>query len=178
MPNYQNGKIYKIVNDENDKIYFGSTTLKYLSTRLVKHRCEFKAFKEGKRTKFCSVNEVLKYKNYKIILIENYPCNSKDELISRERYYIEKYPCVNKEIPGRSKKQWYEDNKEKIIERVKLNTDKIQKKNYDKEYRKLNDDKIKSYRNESIICECGCSVNRSSLAKHRRTKKHLKLISE
>ena len=37
MPNYKNGKIYKIVNDVDDCIYIGSTTLS-LNMRMIYHR--------------------------------------------------------------------------------------------------------------------------------------------
>ena len=37
MPNYQEGKIYKIYNVVNDDIYVGSTTRK-LSERMADHR--------------------------------------------------------------------------------------------------------------------------------------------
>ncbi len=44
MPvNYQNGKIYTIVNDVNDTIYVGSTTQVYLSTRMSSCGTEFPA---------------------------------------------------------------------------------------------------------------------------------------
>ena len=37
MPNYQNGKIYKLVCDDPEKIYIGSTTQR-LSARLSSHK--------------------------------------------------------------------------------------------------------------------------------------------
>ena len=37
MPNYQEGKIYKIYNTVNDEIYIGSTTRK-LCERMADHR--------------------------------------------------------------------------------------------------------------------------------------------
>ena len=52
--------------------------------------------------------------NYDIILIENYPCERKDELHARERYYIESLKCVNKVIPTRTDREYVEANKEKI----------------------------------------------------------------
>ena len=52
--------------------------------------------------------------NYPIFLFENYPCNSRDELTTREGQIIRKYEheceCVNMCIAGRSKKEYYEDN--------------------------------------------------------------------
>ena len=38
MPNYNNGKIYKIVNNIDNMIYIGSTTTK-LCYRMEIHRC-------------------------------------------------------------------------------------------------------------------------------------------
>jgi hypothetical protein len=47
-------------------------------------------------------------------LVENYSCNSKKELETRERYYIENNECVNKNMPTRTMKEYQEENKEKI----------------------------------------------------------------
>ena len=33
---------------------------------------------------------------YNIILLENFPCNNKNELLKREGYYIKNLDCVNK----------------------------------------------------------------------------------
>mgnify|MGYP000383068784 CR=1 FL=1 len=69
MVNYQNGKVYKIINENNEIIYIGSTAEEKLCKRYAKH--------------------YLKAPNNKIILIENYPCNSKEELLMREQQIIE-----------------------------------------------------------------------------------------
>ena len=44
--------------------------------------------------------------NTDIILVESYPCENKNELHSRERYYIENNNCVNKIIPTRTSKEF------------------------------------------------------------------------
>ena len=126
MPNYKQSKIYKLVDNTNGNVYYGSTTQTYLSKRLSQHRT---AFNGGNHS---SSHEILKNNDYDIVLVELYPCNSKDELIMRERYYIENNKCVNKSIPGRTKleyrytdkmleynKQYVRDNKEKIALRHK-----------------------------------------------------------
>ena len=41
MVNYGNSKIYKIWSPNGDNIYIGSTTKKYLSQRMVEHRCDY-----------------------------------------------------------------------------------------------------------------------------------------
>jgi hypothetical protein len=99
MPDYQNGKIYKLVNDENDDVYYGSTSAIMLSKRFGDHKRDYRCYVNGKghfRTSF----NILKYESCKIILVENFPCNSKYELESRERYYIENFKCVNKYKPA------------------------------------------------------------------------------
>ena len=67
--------------------------------------------------------------NCNIALLELFPCESKDELVSKEAYYIRKLDCVNKVIPDRTMNEWREDNKDKIKE-DKNNIIKITKIKY------------------------------------------------
>ena len=104
---YQNGKIYKLTSIKTDKIYIGSTT-RTLNQRLIIHR-----------SKCNNTNShlITEFKDFKIELIENYPCNTKRELLLREAHFIRllKNKCVNKVIPCRTGKQYYEDNKESFL---------------------------------------------------------------
>jgi predicted GIY-YIG superfamily endonuclease len=79
MVNYNNGKIYKIVCNTTGLVYIGSTTKNKLCERLTQHKSRFKKYNEGDNIKYSSFL-VLENNNYNIILIENYKCNSKDEL--------------------------------------------------------------------------------------------------
>ena len=108
VKNYQLGKIYKIVCNITRQIYIGSTVEKYLSRRLVEHRHHYNQYLRG-QTNFISSFEILQGENYDILLIENYPCSSSDELRTRERFHIENNKCVNLLNPIRTK----EDNREK-----------------------------------------------------------------
>lgn len=164
MINYQNGKIYKIISYQTDKVYIGSTA-QPLSARLGSHRRKLKSFKNG-TYHYVSSFEILKYEDHKIILIENYPCNSREELLSRESHYIKITDCVNKKIEGRTQNQWREDNKDYIKER-------------DRKYREENKDKIKQkqekykeWRRTVINCECGGKYQNANKAKHLATEKH------
>jgi len=126
MTNYQQGKIYKIeaINgDENDDIYIGSTTQQYLSQRMEKHRSGYKSWKEEKRNYVTSFGLFDKHgvDNCRIVLIEVYPCNIKEELHAREAFHIRATKNVNKYIPLRTDKEYREDNKESIIEYRKKN---------------------------------------------------------
>ncbi len=97
---YENGKIYKIVsigkNKTND-IYIGSTFLT-LKERLKNHLNEYN---RKDCNSYCTSYEILKIGEYRIELIENYPCDNDDELRLREaEYIIENLDiCVNKQIP-------------------------------------------------------------------------------
>jgi len=146
MPDYQKGKIYKIVNNENNNVYYGST-IQILSNRMSKHR---------NKHNLCMSKKIgVDIKECKIILVENYPCKSKYELEKRERYYIENFECVNKNIPTRTIKEWENDNKdkrkgyrEKGKDRMKEYREKNKEeiKQFQKEYRGKNKDKMKEYR--------------------------------
>ena len=116
MPEYTNGKIYKISSRETSKIYIGSTTQK-LSDRLTKHRNCIKA-----KTK-CSSIEIINYPDATITLIENYPCNTKKELEIREGIIQRQFLdiIVNKKIAGEKQskddrrgycRKWWNANKD------------------------------------------------------------------
>tara|TARA_R110002049_G_scaffold206382_5_gene376918 strand:+ start:270 stop:731 length:462 start_codon:yes stop_codon:yes gene_type:complete len=103
--NYSNGKIYKIYDNTNSDVYFGSTT-QSLARRIALHRYHAKI---GKTIKS---NSIILNGDYSISLVEQVCCQNKEQLHARERHYIENYPCLNKNIPGRSKKEYDDDHKE------------------------------------------------------------------
>ena len=140
MPNYQNSKIYKIISPSNpDLIYYGATT-QNLSMRMAGHRRNTSASKE-----------ILCYEDAIILLVENYPCNSKEELFKKEGEYILNNNCVNKHVAGRNRKQHYEDNKEILKEQRKKNyeNNKDKEKEYQKEYYELNKEILKEQRKKN-----------------------------
>ena len=131
MVNYQNGKIYKIINDELNLTYYGSTC-NSLYKRLSDHK--HKTNKTNSKILFSTQTKA------EIILVEKFPCNDKMELHQRERFYIENNECVNKTIPTRTRKEYREDNKSEITE-------------YNKEYYEKNKEKenlrCKKYKEEN-----------------------------
>lgn len=88
MVDYKNGKIYKLIG--GGMVYYGSTAEKYLCDRLKKHTYEWR----NNMGKTCA--QILDTGDYKIILVEKYPCANRDELRAREQYYIENNDCINK----------------------------------------------------------------------------------
>jgi hypothetical protein len=110
---YQRGKIYKIISYQTDKVYIGLTCKIYLNNRLAKHNNQYKNYLNGLHN-YIMLFEILKYNDAKIVLIESYPCNSKEKLFAKEAEWIIQSNCINKEIPNRTQKQYRKDNKEKI----------------------------------------------------------------
>jgi hypothetical protein len=180
---YKNGKIYKITSDSCNKIYIGSTC-QPLYKRLGQHKTAYKCFLGGKQQHKTSSFELIKLDDAIITLIEDYPCERKEQLCSRERYYIElnKDICINKQIPTRTRKEckkaYRESNKELIREQSKnyneTNKEIIAEKA--KKYRETNKEKFIEYRkkyyetNKAIIAE--------KAKKNRETKKHIEIINQ
>ena len=106
--------------------------------------------------------------------------------------------CVNKFIPGRTKKEYYEANKEKRKEYYKEYREANKEKNKEyreinkekrKEYREINKDKMKEYyqenkekilsrQKEKITCDCGSILRQGDKARHNRTTKHQNFIKD
>jgi len=148
---YERSKIYKIESHLGDKIYIGSTTKRYLSSRMDNHRRDYKRWKDGLRAPCCKSSVLFDeygVENCKIILIETFPCSSKDELNAKEAHYIRTLSCVNKIIPGRTQKQYMEEHHEYFSNRSK----------------------------ELIECECGRSVRRNHIARHKTTDIHKEIM--
>jgi len=143
MPNYQESKIYKIVDLNEEMVYVGSTCQKYLSIRMAQHRASYK------REEYCSSHEIFnKYgmENCKILLLENYPCNNREELCKKEGEFIKQLNCVNKQIAGRTEKEYQKEYRENNKDKIKEYRDN--NKEYQKEYRENNKDYIKEYQKE------------------------------
>ena len=118
MPaNYQNGKIYKIVSNQTDNIYIGST-IQPLSVRMGGHRSNFKCGKSG------SSKEIMKYDDNQIILIKLFPCNCRGELEAEERKYVESLSCVNKNIPSRKYNEYQKTEKYKECQKKYTQSEK------------------------------------------------------
>ena len=115
--NYQNGKIYCIRNWVDDDIYVGSTC-QPLSKRMAWHRQSIRTQKKKHYKIYQKINDV-GIENFYIELIENYPCGSKEELMRKEGEIIRTLnPLLNKRIEGRTRNEYYEDNKDIIKEKT------------------------------------------------------------
>ena len=92
MPDYSKGKIYKITSS-GGLPYIGSTIQK-LSQRMAEHKRD-----KTDIIKKCSSTLHTNQDDCVITLIEDYPCENKEQLLSRERYWYELIPNCNKQNP-------------------------------------------------------------------------------
>ena len=193
MPNYQEGKIYKIYNTINDDIYVGSTTRK-LCERMGEHRSRVKYRDKHKPLS----QSILEHgvENFFIELIEKCPCNDKDELLRAEGKYIrELKPSMNKKIAGRTNTEYLDDSRENRLEKMQTyyqenkehlapkrkewsqnNKERINISNRNR--REINHDSLARYYQEKIKCDCGSVVSRAALTRHKKCEKHLKFVQE
>ena len=171
---YKNGKIYCIRNYITDDIYIGSSCEKYLSKRWVKHKSNINYDRDKNMPLYQKMRE-LGVENFYIELIENYPCESQDQLRAREGHYIREMATLNKRIETRTEKEWREDNKEYMQEWRKQhyqeNKTEIDEKA--KKYAEENPDKVKQQkkdyyeRNKEQIKEYGKEYRKENVCKSK-----------
>ena len=184
---YANGKIYCIRNTIDDDIYIGSTC-QPLSKRMEVHRMSLKGYKKHRKL-YSKISEIGNDKFY-IELVEEYQCENKEQLRKREGYYIREMGTLNHLIAGQTQKEYYDHNKEHILQYHKQhyesNKEKLLEQN--REYREHNKDELnkkqrerrelnKELINENVrtrkyTCSCGSCIRISSKAKHEKSNKH------
>lgn len=161
MLDYAQGKIYKLVNNVDDEIYVGST-VNLLRYRKKQHK--YKSLTWPDRNVYKHLNEI-GWDNVEIILIEYWECKDKCELESRERYWIELLkPSLNKCIPTRTHKEYYEQNRSNILEKCK---------EYVNNNKELVVQRQKKWTLEKVMCECGSEITRGCLSKHKKRDIHI-----
>lgn len=116
-----NGKVYRIISPSTPDLlpYYGSTKQYYLSNRLARHRCGGYSSKP-----------IIDKGDAIIELVEEVVCETIEELRLREKWWIENNPCMNERIPiytadeyieiaKNHRKNYYENNKEKLKENAR-----------------------------------------------------------
>ena len=187
MVNYNQGKIYKLCcKDVNVKEFYIGSTCNELKVRKYNHKIT--STNSNDKSYNLKVYKYIRenggFENWDIVLVEEYKeCNNKMELHQKERYYIELLGAtLNSRIPNRTKKEYYEDNKEQIKEHKKeyyennkehkkeyYENNKEQIKEYQKEYREDNKDKINEKNKEKVKCNiCNKEMNKGNLSRHKK----------
>ena len=117
MPDYNKGKIYTIRCRTDDTLIYVGSTIQPLSVRIGEHK------RRGNNVKY---QNILIYKtinnnwdDWYIELYEEYPCENKEQLCKREGEVIRSIGTLNSQIAGRTNKEYYENNKLKLLEQMK-----------------------------------------------------------
>ena len=117
MRDYSKSKVYNIVCNITGETYYGSTIQK-ISQRMNGHR--------SKDSECCS-KPIIERGDYHYGLVEDYKCDNLEQLLMRERYYVDNNDCVNKICPIRTKEEvkaynklWREEHKEELVAMKKV----------------------------------------------------------
>ncbi len=185
--------IYKLSHKDatnDDMVYIGSSC--DITERMKEHKkkCYYPKCKEYNNKLYNYIRENGGWEEWKYEILDEIevPFKKDPKRFVYEGEYTRKYDAINKlnsEIAGRTKKEYSKDNAEKEKERRLIyyenNKEKIKEKN--KKWRENNPNKKKEHHkkwrennkekiNEIICCNvCGSFVNKSALAKHRKTQK-------
>lgn len=176
MPDYSQGKIYKIVvkNDPNAKMYIGST-VKTLKDRWYSHTSD--AYNPKHTIHCCSKQMFDDYgiDNCTYELIEEYPCKTREELLAREthhmkqigfnRLYNKHKSLTTVEEWKEYQHAWYLSNQERIVKR-------------EREKWNENKDVLNALRRQKYECKCGIIINKSSKPRHEQSQGHLDWLAK
>ena len=136
-------------------IYIGST--KNLRKRYMKHMY---SCKNNKQYKLYKKMRETGSEHWKMSILEYSDILNTKKLRKLEQDYIDiMAPTLNSICASRSYKEYYEQNKEKILKNVKT-------------YRKLNKEKIRENKSKIIECSCGRKFTKTHKARHEKTKYH------
>ena len=194
MPDYSKGKIYTIRCKTDDTLIYVGSTIQSLAVRFGGHKRRSK-LENQYNPAFYRI--VVDWNDWYIELYENSPCNSLEELRKREGEVIRDIGTLNKNIPGRSKAEYRQENIDEIKESEKeyrqnhpdiikatkqryrdMNIEKI--KESEKQYRLEHADIIKLKKQAvdqvKINCDCGGHFSQNHKARHEKTKIHLNFL--
>ena len=159
------GKIYKIIHDQSNICYVGST-FDELRNRFRQHKNS-----NGKHsTSLTPFITLYGIEHFKIILIKEYEVIDRDHLKVYEQLWINKLQCINQSNPfncclkqrsSEYSKKYYAANRDKISD-------------HKKQYRASIQTKLKTKHQ----CECSGQYTYANRAAHFRSKKHVKHLAQ
>jgi predicted GIY-YIG superfamily endonuclease len=163
------GYIYILSSADNSKHYIGSTS--NYNKRMSKHKSDYLC-----SNRYVSAFEIVKDLKYSSRILQEYQNITHKELLKREGEFIKKYNCVNKQIPGRTQKEYKADNATKMKEisfnYYKNNKDMIKK--YKDDYYQKN----KAIINKQMTCSCGKHYIKQQKTRHEQSKHHKAYIEK
>lgn len=153
MPDYKNGKIYTIRYRGDDSLIYVGSTCNDLAKRWWHHKSMSKCEKSKDYNKllYQKIRET-NIEDWYIELYEDCPCDDKNQLNRREGEIIRQIGTLNKEVAGRTCKEWHKEN-------YTINRNKILEK-----------------QSQKITCQCGKVFRYGDKTSHIRTQRHQEYI--
>jgi hypothetical protein len=195
--NYDKTCFYKIVckNLDIQDVYVGHTT--DFATRKTGHKtkCNNPNSKSYNLFVYKFIRDNGGWDNFEMILIERISCEDELDARRKERKFIEDLKAtLNSSIPSRTKKEWVDNNKEKVYEykhnwhienKQRLRQNKKEKYiehrevvlDKAKKYYEENTEKCKEWKNGVVKCDCGFTYTNANKARHFKSKKHLEALN-
>jgi len=173
---YSNTKIYKL--ECGDGFYYYGHTTNTLSYRKGGHKTDSNKPNHNnsplyKHIKNCKID----WKDIRMILIESFPCNSKDEARAKENEYIVKYKsdikCLNYHHSFLSKEAEEQYHKEYNKKMGAENQQRYREAHPEliKAYYEANKQKMLIHNAERINCSiCNKELRRDSMSKHKKSQ--------
>lgn len=142
--------IYQILDNTTGNSYIGST-VKPIKTRLSIHLSYYNKWVNNNHiSTYYSSFEVFKNDNFVVFILELLSDSEAPTRYLRERYFLETIGnCVNKHIPSRTLKQYYDDHKPQINQLMKEYYEKNKEK-CNKQIKERYDNNINGYRDKQI----------------------------
>lgn len=181
---YENGKIYKLVC-EDGKYYFGST-IRPLKGRLSSHK---HASKKTETNNAYNHIKTIGWDNVTIVLVESFPCDTKQQLLEREAWFLHDHEhdtmCLNARNPiidytneevkqeHKSKcNSYYQQHREDILhKRREYQVENRERRTtYNRDYATKNSENLKDYYKQYAVEN---RERRNRLARERRARKKL-----
>jgi len=169
------GKIYKVYKITGYGLTYYGSTKKTLIRRKNQHKSDYVKYKSGNHGYVSSYDILSQGDEWDIELVED--VEEKDQLLVREKYYIQNNECVNLVIPFRTEEENKEYKKEWGAQYREANKEKIKeyRKEYSAQYREANRESINTKKREKarehVQCDiCRKEINRSSLRRHINTQ--------
>jgi len=178
---YEAGKIYRLQCSDG-KYYFGST-IRPLAARLSSHKHSSKNTDTNNAYKHINT---IGWDNVMITLVELFPCETKQQLLQRESWFIDEHKndplCLNTRNPVKDNtpeakeqhkekcKEYYQQHRNEMLQkRRNYQVENREKRTvYNSEYRQQHSEKLKEYDKQYAIDN---RERRNRLARERRAAK-------
>ena len=97
-----------------------------------------------------------------------------DEASRVEGNYIRNNKCVNRFVPGRTKAQYHQDNRDTRLPLLRqyYYDNRDERLEYGRLYYQDNKAKISAKQAEKVPCPCGALITRSNISSHLRSQRH------